>query len=130
MVKMTTERSPVTIRKLDLAGKQVFAYSGEVVARTPTAVVVEAYFTFRDRHDLGYTVFERNDRFVEYFYTDRWYNIFESHAAGDAARLVLQRHRPAEIVDGRSARWTALDVFIYPDGRMLVLDERVCRTAD
>ncbi len=116
----------VTIRKLNLAGEEVFAYSGEVVSRTPTNAVVEAYFTRYDRLDLGYTVFERGDRFVEYFYSDRWYNIFEVHAAGDD-RLrgwYCNVTRPANIAEGVvSAVDLALDVFVYPDSRMLVLDE-------
>lgn len=126
MVKMTANPTPITIRKLNLAGQEVFAYSGEVVARTPTSVVVEALFTRYDRLDLGYTVFERNDRFVEYFYTDRWYNIFEIHAVRDdhLRGWYCNVARPAEIAqDTISAVDLALDVFIYPDGRTLLLDE-------
>ncbi|MBI3764652.1 MAG: DUF402 domain-containing protein [Chloroflexi bacterium] len=118
--------TPITIHKLNLAGEEVFAYSGEVVSRTSTSIVVEAYFTRHDRFDLGYTVFERGDRFVEYFYADRWYNIFEVHAGGDD-RLkgwYCNVTRPAVITDGSvRAVDLALDVFVYPDGRMLLLDE-------
>ncbi|MBI3360563.1 MAG: DUF402 domain-containing protein, partial [Chloroflexi bacterium] len=94
--------TPITIHKLNLAGEEVFAYSGEVVSRTPTSVVVEAYFTRNDRFDLGYTVFERGDRFVEYFFTDRWYNIFDVHAAGtDELRgWYCNVTRPAVCTDG------------------------------
>lgn len=123
---MTELRPTITIHKLNLAGAETFAYSGEVVSRTATSVVVEARFSRFDRLDLGYAMFERGDRFVEYFYADRWYNIFEVHAAGDD-RLrgwYCNVTRPADITDNAiSAVDLALDAFIYPDGRMLVLDE-------
>jgi predicted RNA-binding protein associated with RNAse of E/G family len=116
----------ITVRKLDLEGREVFAYAGRVLRRTATAVVVEAIFDRRDRMELGYTVFERGDRFVEYFYSDRWYNIFEVHAVGDD-RLrgwYCNITRPAVIAgEAVSAVDLALDVFVYPDGRVLVLDE-------
>ena len=41
--------SRITIRKLDLAGKELFAYDGVVVERTPTSVTLEATFTRYDR---------------------------------------------------------------------------------
>ena len=123
---MIQPRAPITVRKLDLAGKPVFSYQGEVVARTPASVVVEARFTRHDRYDLGYTVFERDDRFVEYFYADRSYNVFEIHAAGDDRLRGWSCNvtRPAVIEEALvSAVDLALDVFVYPDGRTLVLDE-------
>jgi len=123
---MKTRGPSITVRKLNLAGEEVLAYSGEVVWRTPTSVVIEAYFTRYDRVDLGYTVFECGDRFVEHFYSDRWYNIFEVHAGSDD-RLkgwYCNITRPALIEGARvSAVDLALDVFVYPDGRTLVLDE-------
>ena len=123
---MSLDRAAITVRKLNLAGEEVFSYPGEVVARTPTSVVVEAYFTRRDRYDLGYTIFERNDRFVEYFYTDRWYNVFEIHKATDDSLRgwYCNVTRPAVIEAGTvSAVDLALDVFVYPGGRTLLLDE-------
>ena len=79
-----------------------------------------------DDRDLGYIQLRRGDRFREWFYADRWYNIFRVQ---DVATLSLKGWycnitRPAII----SARQVAaddlgLDVFVYPDGRTLLLDE-------
>ena len=66
----------LTVRKLKPDGREVFAYAGSVIERTPTSVTLEAVFTHSERLDLGYTVFERGDRFVEHFFSDRWYNVF------------------------------------------------------
>lgn len=35
----------------------------------------------RPRLDLGYVAFEHDDVFVEHYYTDRWYALFELHSA-------------------------------------------------
>ena len=115
----------ITIHKLDLSGAEVTSYRADVVTRTPTSLVAEARWT-RDRLDLGYVVFDTGDRFVEHFFTDRWYNVFEIRAGADD-RLkgwYCNVTRPTEI-DSAHLRWTdlALDVFIFPDGRVLVLDE-------
>jgi hypothetical protein len=115
-----------TIRKLDHTGREVFSYPGTVLERTATSVTVEAFFSRYDRLDLGYTVFERGDRFVEYFFTDRWYNIFEIYAARDQ-RLrgwYCNLTRPAVIHDHEvSAVDLALDVWVDPLGQAQVLDE-------
>jgi hypothetical protein len=118
--------STITVRKLDLEGREFFAYEGKVIGRTPTSVTVEAAFTRFDRLDLGYVVFERGDRFVERFYADRWYNVFEVHAAatGELRGWYCNITRPAVIEHGRvSAVDLALDVWVNPDGSARVLDE-------
>jgi len=116
----------ITIRKLDHTGREVFSYSGVVLKRTATSVTLEAFFGRYDRLDLGYTVFERGDRFVETFYTDRWYNIFEIYSVRDQTLRgwYCNFTRPAIIHDDQvSAEDLALDVWVDPDGRAQVLDE-------
>jgi predicted RNA-binding protein associated with RNAse of E/G family len=116
----------ITIRKLDHTGREVFSYPGTVLERTATAVTVEAFFGRYDRLDLGYTVFERGDRFVEYFFADRWYNIFEVYAVRDQALRgwYCNLTRPAIIHEHEvSAVDLALDVWVDPFGQAQVLDE-------
>jgi predicted RNA-binding protein associated with RNAse of E/G family len=75
---------------------------------------------------LGYTVFERGDRFVEYFYTDRWYSVFAVHTAGTRALRgwYCNIARPAQISADEVAQVDlALDVWVGPDRACLVLDE-------
>lgn len=115
------------IRKLDVTGGEVFRYpASRILNRTAAGLTVEAYFTRVERLELGYTVFERGDRFVEHFYTDRWYNVFEIHAVGtDALRgWYCNIARPAQITAAEIAQVDlALDVWVNPDGTTLVLDE-------
>ena len=114
------------VRKLDLDGREIFAYHGRLLTRTPQSVVLEARFERYDRLDLGCTVFERGDRFVEFFYADRWYNVFAVYAAGSGALRgwYCNITRPALIeADQVSSIDLALDLWVNPDGSTVVLDE-------
>jgi predicted RNA-binding protein associated with RNAse of E/G family len=122
-------QQPVTVEKLDLAGQVVIAYEGVVREWTAGGVVLEAVFT-RGPLDLGYVRLNPGDRFVEHFYTDRWYNVFAIYDAGDGGLKgwYCNITRPAEVaaVDGRlvvRAVDLALDYFRQPGGAEFVLDE-------
>ncbi len=114
----------ITVRKLDHVGSEVFAYPGQVVQRSDSAVVLRTAWD-RAPRDLGYVVLEPNDRWTEYFYTDRWYNIFrictsDGHLKGWYCNIT----RPARIsAEEVSAEDLALDLWVAPDGDMRVLDE-------
>lgn len=66
------------------------------------------------------------DRFVETYYTNRWYNMFEIHAREDdhLRGWYCNISHPAEI-DGNTLSYIdlALDLLVFPDGRQVVLDE-------
>jgi hypothetical protein len=115
----------VTIIKRNPQGIEVFRYRGIIKQRQQDAVLVEAYFT-RDDMPFHGTVFKKNDRFVEAYYSDRWYNILEIYDRDDA-RLkcwYCNVSYPAEFENGSiSFRDLALDLLVFPDGRQEVLDE-------
>src|SRR5258708_13637730 len=71
----------VTVHKLDLRGELVVRYDAELTERFADGVRLEARWT-RPELPLGYTRFAPGDLFVEWFYTDRWYNIFEIPSPG------------------------------------------------
>ncbi|MCS6939034.1 MAG: DUF402 domain-containing protein [Roseiflexus sp.] len=118
--------SEVVVRKLNAAGEETYRWTGRLLARTPNSITLEAFFNRYDRLDLGYAVLERGDRFIEHFYSDRWYNVFEIHAAGsDALRgWYCNLTRPARFADSEVVHEDlALDVWVGADGTTLVLDE-------
>ena len=114
----------VTIRKLDYAGHEVTVYPGWVLRRKDHAIVLRTFWN-RAPLDVGYVVLEPGDRWTEYFYADRWYNIFEIRASdGRLKGWYCNVTRPARISAGEVV-WEdlALDLWVAPDGETLVLDE-------
>jgi uncharacterized protein len=114
----------VTIRKLDHAGRQVTSYPGQVLRRDDCAIVLRTRWS-RAPLDLGFVVLEPGDRWTEFFYADRWYNIFEICASdGRLKGWYCNVTRPACIsADEVVADDLALDLWVTPDGETQVLDE-------
>jgi len=117
--------SEIVVLKLNLERRETWRYSGQVLRRWRNAVLLEANF---NRDDLPFhgILLRRGDRFIEKFYTDRWYNIFEIHDLEDdrIKGWYCNICCPAELADGQvSYVDLALDLLVFPDGNMLVLDE-------
>src|SRR5919108_5750120 len=111
MSRMTTsDDSPDTFRgaarrirvqKKSPAGKVMYEYEGVLLRRDDHSIVLEALF---DRADMPFmdVVFRIGDRFVEYYYTDRWYNIFVIHDGrqGNIKGWYCNIGKPAVFEDG------------------------------
>jgi uncharacterized protein len=112
------------VRKLTTRGEVATTYTGDVVEWLPDGVVLEAQWQ-RPALELGYSTFEPGDHFVEWYFGDRWYNIFE--IADNNGRLkgwYCNVAQPAAIGDGViTCRDLLLDLWVAPDGTKLVLDE-------
>lgn len=115
----------IRVVKRDENGDSVWAYSGELLARGATWVCVRAPFNYADK-DLGYVVFRRGDTFIEWHYSDRWYNVFEVYDVeiGNLKGWYCNITRPAVLeADLVYADDLALDVFVTPQGEILLDDE-------
>lgn len=116
---------PITVIKLDIHGQETWKYRGELLHRGCNTVILEAHF---DREDTLFhgMLLGKGDRFVETYYTDRWYNIFEIHARNDDQLRGWYANiaYPAEIT-GNTLSYIdlALDLLVFPDGRQVILDE-------
>jgi hypothetical protein len=115
----------ITVLKKNLAGEVTWQYEGRVIRHEPNAVILEAFFNRPDTPFMD-VILKENDRFVETFYTDRWYNIFEIYDRDDG-RLkgwYCNIGKPAVLEDGTvSYVDLALDLWISADGKQIVLDE-------
>lgn len=113
-----------TIIKLGPQGEEKIRYTGEIVERVDKHVVISASWTMGMK-DLGYARFEPGDRFVEYYYEDRWFNIFEIASSGDIRKgWYCNITEPAQIYDERIEQIDLfLDVWVKPTGETLILDE-------
>jgi len=113
------------ILKKNLKEEVLWQYEGVEVSRGENSVTVEAFF---NRDDLPFQgiVLKRNDRFVETFFSNKWYNIFEIYDCDDG-RLkgwYCNLAKPA-VIDAESVAYVdlALDLWVTPDGVQKVLDE-------
>jgi hypothetical protein len=113
------------VLKMNLAGEVTWQYEGAVLRRDETSVTIEAFF---NRDDLPFQdiVLKRDDRFIETFYSDKWYNIFEIHDRDDG-RLkgwYCNISKPAVIEeDAVSYVDLALDLWVSANGKRTRLDE-------
>jgi len=120
------ELTSITVIKRNLAGVETWRYTGVLLERRRHTLRIEARFNRQDMPFLD-TVLKKNDRFLETFYTDRWYNIFEIHDQDDdrIKGWYCNVGRPAvlEAADRISYVDLALDLWVDPGGRQTVLDE-------
>lgn len=115
----------VQVVKLDPQQREVWRYPGTLLRHSGSSVLLEAHFNRDDMLFHGMSL-GRGDRFVELYYSDRWYNIDELHDRADdhLKGWYCNVTCPAEFVDGQ-VRYVdlALDLLVFPDGRQVVVDE-------
>ncbi len=122
-----TEKVNQTIKvvKLTPERKEMWHYSATVLQQQGSTIFLEAAFNAPDM-DVQGVLLETGDRFLEAYYTDRWYNIYEAHSKVDdhLKGYYCNISLPAEWVDGELHFVDlALDLLVYPDGTQRVLDE-------
>jgi predicted RNA-binding protein associated with RNAse of E/G family len=115
----------IRVSKRNHRGEELLTYEGTLNASGEVWACLTALFNYADK-DAGYVVFGRGDTFVEWYYRDRWYNVFvlfdrdDGHLKGWYCNIT----RPAEFGAGTiAADDLALDVFVSPGRDVLVLDE-------
>ncbi|MFZ5878086.1 MAG: DUF402 domain-containing protein [Chloroflexota bacterium] len=115
----------VQVLKLNPQGQEMWRYEGDVLERGEDWLKVEALFDRDDRPFMD-TTLKRGDRFVETYYSARWYNIFAIYDRDDGALKgwYCNITRPATWMDGRVEYVDLfLDLWVSADGTQTVLDE-------
>lgn len=114
----------ITVLKQNPRGETKISYQGEIIERSTRGVVIQAHWTHPTK-ELGYTRFEPGDLFTEYYYTDRWFNIFDIRSAkGTRKGWYCNVAAPAVITTERIEQIDLfLDVWVTPNGETLILDE-------
>ncbi|MCH8066673.1 MAG: DUF402 domain-containing protein [Chloroflexi bacterium] len=117
--------SKITVVKYDHAGVEIFRYPGKVLSRAETRLDIEAIFQAEDNVFHGIS-FNQGDRFLETYYSDRWYNIMrrELPNGGGLYGWYCNVTTPAEY-DGQNIRYVDLDLDVIVDARLVatVVDE-------
>lgn len=116
----------ITVYKNNHRGEPVWKYQGSVIERGDNYICLRAYFD-RQQANLGFVSFNRGDLFIEWFFNDRWYNIFQVHE-GDTEVIkgwYCNITRPALISDESiTADDLELDIWVMPNGTTMLLDEK------
>lgn len=118
-------KNPVTIIKNDHHGNEVWRYPGDVHKKTEKGLIAEAFF---NRSDLEFNglLLKENDRFLELYLYDKWFNIYEIFDRDTHALKAWYCNitRPVRMEAGNLFYDDlALDLLVFPDGHRLVLDE-------
>jgi protein associated with RNAse G/E len=114
----------MVVQKLMYDGSRGYRWVGQEIQRDADHLFFTAVFD-RQGRDLGYVRFDKGDVFYEWYYFDRWYNVFQIYSeAGDLKGWYCNITRPAR-VDGDELTFVdlALDLWVWPDMQYLVLDE-------
>jgi len=118
--------SPVHVRKLKPGGKLDYAWDGAVLRCDDSGVVVRAEFNV-EIVEREWATFRRGDIFVEFYYFDRWFNVFQISAPdGTLKGWYANVGLPAELDPATGQMHyvdLALDVWTRPDGEFVVLDQ-------
>jgi len=115
----------IDVLKLNLQGQETWRYSARVLQAAPAAILLTAEFNRPSMlfHDI---LLGQGDPFIEIYFNDRWYNIFEIHAVQDdhLKGWYCNIVKPAVFgVDHIAQVDLALDLWINPDGTHRVLDQ-------
>ena len=118
--------SPIHVRKLRPDGSQAYAWDGVVLRCDSEGIVLRAQFNV-DLVDLGFTTFRRGDEFVEFYYWDRCFNVFQISAPDGVLKgWYANVGLPAELNAGAGElRYVdlELDAWVHPNGEFIVLDQ-------
>jgi hypothetical protein len=115
----------IKVQKKNPAGEVTYEYEGVLLKRDGNSVTIEAFFDRADRpfQDI---VLKKGDRFVEFYYSDRWYNVFEIYDR-DNRKLkgwYCNVGMPA-VIEEEMVSYVdlALDLWVSMNGKQTVLDE-------
>ena len=109
----------IQVVKRDHLGQEVFRYPGKVLTLDAGYLTLQAEFNY-DIVQIEEITLKSGDMFIETYYFDRWYNIFEIHQGTSSLIKAYYCNigYPAELDNGEvSYRDLALDLFVRPDGR-------------
>ena len=115
----------IKVQKKDPVGKVLMEYNGDELRRDEHSITLEALFTREDMPFMDVT-FKKGDRFVEYYYFDRWYNIFVVYDRDDGKikGWYCNIGKPA-VIDDQVVSYVdlALDLWVSAAGKQTVLDQ-------
>lgn len=114
----------ITVRTFKYDGREHRHWRAKIMRRLDSLIVLDAEFENEVRHPLLGTV-ERGTKSVEYYWLDRWYNVFRfQHPTGRLLNFYCNINVPPVLV-GETLSYIDLDVdiLVSPDLSYTILDE-------
>lgn len=114
----------ITVRLIKPLKGTVITYEAELLHRDATSIAVRAAW-INDALDLGLFRIEPGDLLDEFYYAERWFNIFRLHGRdGRLKGWYCNVTRPAQIgEDYVDSEDLELDLLVGPDRAQLRLDD-------
>jgi protein associated with RNAse G/E len=115
----------ITVRLFKPLKDKIVTYEAALIEQNATELVLHARWWYK-RIEAEYVVFEPGDHLYEYFYTDRWYNVYrlcteQKELKGWYCNITRPARFDGHVLESEDLE---LDVFVSPDrATILVMDE-------
>lgn len=113
----------ISVRVLKYDGTEYRRWSARIAKRDGSLIVVDAEFEIEVKHETLGTI-PKNTRTIEYYWFDRWYNIFRFLRDEGRTRLYYCNiNMPPEFQNGELTYVDLdIDILVQPDFSFQVLD--------
>src|ERR1043166_4254103 len=117
------ESNELVVRVLKHDGSEYRRWRGRIAKQDGSLIVLEAEFDVDVSHHLLGEI-KRGTRLIEYYWLDRWYNVFRFLRDDGATRLYYCNVNTPPAVDGQYLTYIDLDidVIVRPEYSSEVLD--------
>lgn len=114
---------PILVRACKMDGRVHREWKAKLMGREGSLLVLDAQFEEEIHHPLLGTIV-RGTRSVEYYWTDKWYNVFRfTNASGDLRNYYCNINVPATLDAGvLSFVDLDMDVLVHPTFNYEILD--------
>jgi protein associated with RNAse G/E len=111
------------VKALKYDGSLHRSWSGSPRRQAGSQIIIEAAFDFEVQHEL-LGVISRGTRTIEYYWLDRWYNIFQFLETDGSTRLYYCNVNTPPTIQGNVLTYIDLDIdiLVQPDFSYQVLD--------
>ncbi|MGI5839420.1 MAG: DUF402 domain-containing protein [bacterium] len=113
----------ITVDVFKWDGSHKYKWPGEIVARDDAEIVVAG--SFRREYRTPYCHFRAGDKTIEHYPLDAWFNICRIYRSGTELLGIYCNLSTPPVLRGNILTYIdlELDLFVYPDGKWITLDE-------
>jgi uncharacterized protein len=119
----------ITVRAYKLDGSEHRSWEAKLLRQKDSLVVLDAEFNEEINHDLLGTIVP-GTRSIEYYWLDRWYNIFRFASPGGKLRNFYCNVNVPPKFDGLTLSYVDLDIdiLVEPDFSYRIVDQQEFQT--